>query len=686
MKFPVFPRKRAPIAASACALALCASQAIAPAWARHLEMRADSLRSAVAVATGLHLRLDADDAAQGGRLRIDADRVDAEDFGYAFRDVHWECPLSRDKAGAWRCEGDVRAGKARPMRLAVVIAPATTSARLSDGAAAATVQRDARTPDSARLLFEQVPAAWLQAYVTYLWPDGRLQKGTLEGRLDVRSLKGNAIAVQGPLRVHGMALETPDGRIAAGGLDAVARLAFDRNASRRNLAVDASLRGGELLAGGLYAALPKTPVAASLRAQKTGSDDWMFPTLKWNDGDVLVASGDARWSPAQGLRALDLKLRSSDLAAAHDRYLTGWLDPAGFAGLTLRGTAQAELALDANGWRSARAQLHGVEAIDGKRRFELHGLDGDLRWTADATEVDGALRWSGGALFGMALGPAPFALRSQSRHLALASPAAIPILGGTLRLDRFDLVPPTANDGARFVLGLTLLKLQVAQIAKTLGWPAFAGSLDGSLPSAHYADNVLAFDGALDAQVFGGKLAITRLAMERPFGDDPSVSADLAIDDFDLKTLTSVFGFGQITGRLDGSIRDLRLLDWTPVAFDARLRSDDKSPDRRISQRAVADLSNVGGSGIAAGLQSQALKLFREFSYSRLGLSCKLANDVCLMDGIDRDGSGSAGGGYTIVEGSGLPHISVIGFERQVDWPTLVARLKAATQGDVIVK
>jgi hypothetical protein len=43
----------------------------------------------------------------------------------------------------------------------------------------------------------------------------------------------------------------------------------------------------------------------------------------------------------------------------------------------------------------------------------------------------------------------------------------------------------------------------------------------------------------------------------------------------------------------------------------------------------------------------------------------------------DKDGNG-----YTIVEGSGLPHITVIGHEREVDWATLVGRLKSVTEGN----
>ena len=48
-------------------------------------------------------------------------------------------------------------------------------------------------------------------------------------------------------------------------------------------------------------------------------------------------------------------------------------------------------------------------------------------------------------------------------------------------------------------------------------------------------------------------------------------------------------------------------------------------------------------------------------------------------------GIGSAGDGYIIVEGAGLPRIQVVGFRRRVDWPTLVSRLQAATNGQAPV-
>ena len=43
----------------------------------------------------------------------------------------------------------------------------------------------------------------------------------------------------------------------------------------------------------------------------------------------------------------------------------------------------------------------------------------------------------------------------------------------------------------------------------------------------------------------------------------------------------------------------------------------------------------------------------------------------------------SAGDGFTIVEGAGIPRLDVVGFNGNVDWPTLVERLAAVGSGDV---
>ena len=82
-------------------------------------------------------------------------------------------------------------------------------------------------------------------------------------------------------------------------------------------------------------------------------------------------------------------------------------------------------------------------------------------------------------------------------------------------------------------------------------------------------------------------------------------------------------------------------------------------------------------------LQGKLIGLFNDFGYRRIGIACRLVNQVCEMSGLQDSPHGQAGNSFTIVEGSGIPSLSVVGFNRQVDWPTLVERLGAVGSGEV---
>jgi hypothetical protein len=206
-----------------------------------------------------------------------------------------------------------------------------------------------------------------------------------------------------------------------------------------------------------------------------------------------------------------------------------------------------------------------------------------------------------------------------------------------------------------------------------VGWPEFGGKLGGAVPALRYVDERFELDGGLSLNIFDGFLDITRLSLQQPFGDTPVLAGDIALNRLDLSLLTGVFDFGNITGRMSGKVNSFRLVNWNPVAFKAELLADEGG---RISQKAVNNLTSVGGGSMAAGLQGAVLKLFKTFGYRRIGLNCTLQAAVCHMGGLDAEKDG-----YTIVQGSGLPRLTVVGHQREVDWPTLVRRLKAATEG-----
>ena len=223
-------------------------------------------------------------------------------------------------------------------------------------------------------------------------------------------------------------------------------------------------------------------------------------------------------------------------------------------------------------------------------------------------------------------------------------------------------------------------------LSRAFGWPEFQGTLEGSIPGLQLRQGVVTLDGALEARVFDGRVAVSELSLREPLGKYPRMFANIGVENLDLELVTRTFEFGTITGRLSGYISDLETFDWMPEAFDAFLFTppEDRSR-RRISQRAVTNLSSIGGGSggsVAAVLQGGLLQFFDTFGYDRLGLSCRLANDVCIMGGV----LPAPGGGYYIVKGKGLPRIDVIGSQTRVAWTTLVRQLGTMMESEIVVE
>ncbi len=653
------------------------------ATARSATVKIARIATAVATLERVEVRLDWPAQAEHGRLRLRAGRIEAPELGYVHRDVVWQCPLQRDGAGGWRCEGDMRAEGAGPLRLGVDLGTAFTDVVLRRDATRLEVHRNAATPDETRIDLVKVPLAWTQAMLARAWSDGRWTRGTLDGRLVVAAPANRPLRVSGPLTLAGAALETPDATIAAEGLGGRIDLDARFAGAERRIGLDGELRGGEFLFGSAYVALPPTPVG--LRVDAIGdAAGWRLPVIEWRDGATLLSRGDAAFTPDGALRRLDLAIDSDDLAPVTERYLSGWLGTFGLSTLRLQGGLRSRLHLAQDGLRGFEARFADVSVREGSGRFRFDGLDGDLRFSAD-TAVDSALGWRSGQLYGLDFGAVTLPLRSVEGGIGLRAPATVPAAGGHLRFDRFDLRPPAGERRLEAGFGLTLDAIDVGTLAKSLGWPPFRGSLSGRIPDARYAEDRLVFEGGLEMRVFDGRVHVSSLAMERPFGVAPTLSADLALADLDLLSVTEVFDFGSISGRLHGGIRDLRLVDWTATAFDAELHTEPRRGVRqRISQRAVQNISSVGDASFVTSLQGQLIGLFDDFGYRRIGIACRLQNGVCIMGGLrGAAGSGSDSGGFTIVEGAGVPRLNVVGFNRRVAWPTLVERLEAIGSGDL---
>ncbi|MEO5629337.1 MAG: hypothetical protein ABIQ62_06175 [Thermomonas sp.] len=659
---------------------LCASPSL---QARVAQARIAKAGTAVATLEQVRVRLDWPANAVAGTLDVWAARVDAPDMGYAYRDLHWQCRLRRADNEGWACDGLVRSGKAEPLHLAVQFDAASTEAVLVQGSARIGLERSAASPDLSRFNLTKVPITWVQVLLSKAWPEARLTAGELDGRLLIDAGKDRPLRIAGPISVTGVGLETADASTAGEHLGGRFNIDYRVLPTLSLLAVDGELRGGEFLTGNTYVALPASPIGLRIDAMQHDGAGWELPRIEWRDGDALQAQGSAAFGVDASLARLDIDIHSADMTPLRERYLSGWLALFGLGDVGLKGAMDLEVHVRDGEMTQLNAQLHDVDLGDPAERFVFNGLQGDVRYSAGAP-VRSELRWKNGKLYGLDFDASKLPFESEGGLLKFREDAVVPVMGGRMTFRDLVIRPPQGEAGADIRFALALDDIDFGRVSKALGLPAFQGRLSGTIPKAHYANERVDFDGGLSMQLFDGRVAFSSLALERPFGSAPSLSADIAFDDLDLLRLTEILDVGRITGRVDGRIDGLRLVDWIPVAFDAEFLTDDTSGGKqRISQRAVQNISSVGDASFVSSLQGQLIGLFDDFGYRRIGIACRLVNQVCEMSGL-RDSDRSQGANsFTIVEGAGIPRLTVVGFNRQVDWPTLVERLTAVGSGDV---
>jgi hypothetical protein len=701
----VVAKARAPAGAGQAALAALAlvlaagPLAALPGAGNAVHLRLERIEHPQLSASGIDLRLaPGADGAAPAELSLTADSLQLPQFGQRLQEVRFQCqpePLAAegdaaaaDPAGPakpapapaaarqWRCRGPLRwRGGGGDWQLAWQGDEALARVELSLEQGRSRVRLQLPLGEQPLAVNAQrVRAAWLRA----LLPQVAWGEGSVDASLALQAEPGRW---RGTVRTRGLGGRAADGALEFAGLDLAGPVEVAQPAGGGlDLTLDPVLAAGELLAGTIYLEWPAgSQVALQVQASQRGAG-WRIERFALRDGGFEL-DAQAQLKPAQADWLQQLQATASfDLREHYGRYLEGAMASLGLPGLEAAGGLELALQLGPGAAVAALdARFDEVDLADPGARFRIAGLHGALGFRAgDQAPAPTSLRWRELGLHTLRFDPGALEATSAGGELRASGPLRLGLFGGELALDQLVYRPLVAS-GDMIEASLTLAGIDIAAMVTAFGWPAFTGQLEGRLPQLRYGDGRLAADGEIDIRAFDGAIAVAGLAIERPFGVAPALSAQVRLDNLDLVPITQVFGFGRIEGRLDGSVDGLRLLDWRPVAFDARLATR-ASGRRRISQLAVEQLTRIGGAGSASGLQGRLLGAFDSFGYRRIGLSCTLANDVCTMGGVDE-----AAGGYTILQGSGLPLITIRGFQRQVDWPVLVSRLQAALAGQAPV-
>lgn len=623
-------------------------------------------------------------AGEPARMRLQARELRIQALGQRLRDVRFECqpqPVQQPSPdvdgddsvqfGPWRCEGPLRWQGGQAWQLAWQADAALSAAEVvlrHDGGELRMRLPLAQLPLSVDV--RRAPVKWLAV----LLPEVDWQAGRIDAELE----QGEAASHwHGRLQARELEAQAAEGSVAVAGIELSGPFQVRSDADGRlRIQTEPVLSAGELLAGAVYMEWPQgSRVEFDLHADGLAGR-WRLSRLQLRDGDFeLTAQAELSTADEPWLRRLNAEIRM-DLARHYSRYLGGVMAGLGQAGLKLTGGLHGRIELgEAGRLDRVDAELGDIDLDDPNGRYSLAGLTGQLAFRRDRNDsaaVD--LAWRSLQLHALEFQPGRLRAQSDAGEIRMSEDLRLGLFGGEVIAS--DLVfRPLAERRDRIEASVLVRDIDIAQLSRAFDWPEFSGRLNGSLPELRYVDTVLTAGGEIDIRAFDGQVRILGLGIERPFGVAPALSADFRLSQLDLEPMTMVFGLGKIEGRLDGRIDGLRLIDWRPVAFDAELRTAERGR-RRISQLAVNQLTELGGGGGIGGVQGRLMGVFDSFGYRSIGLSCRLHNEVCEMSGLD-----DSAGGYTILQGSGLPQITIRGFQRRVDWPVLVERLRAMAAG-----
>ena len=204
-------------------------------------------------------------------------------------------------------------------------------------------------------------------------------------------------------------------------------------------------------------------------------------------------------------------------------------------------------------------------------------------------------------------------------------PVTIPAESGTVRIARGEVEYAT---GHAVLKGVSLDDIKLVW---NINGEHVKAVVAGKDLTVKFKKGIIKVDGTVTTLVAEGRLEKSNIWVDLS-GPVPRYGADIKFYGIDLATLTSLTGFGRITGRLDGHIRHLVISGNQPESFELEIRSRKTSGvDQEISIKAIRSLSILGGGGGGIPLLGE---FFKNFSYSKIAVSCSLKNDIFTMHGL----------------------------------------------------
>ncbi len=255
---------------------------------------------------------------------------------------------------------------------------------------------------------------------------------------------------------------------------------------------------------------------------------------------------------------------------------------------------------------------------------------GDRQGHTAASGIAGFLQIGGLSYKNLDLGRIwlPFLLSNGTYELS--EPALqIPLMGGTLKLERLEFHP--TSRGQRLHLVLDARELDLEEITRMLGYPEIPGRMHLQAHSFNMDGDRLDVNGALRLQVFGGRVELQGLSVEHPFTPYHSLSLRSgSVRDLDLGKVGRQFQFGLASGVLEGWLNNLEIQGTELIRFEAGFETAPRpGVSQYINKGAIESIQKI----FSGPFHQIEKAFFTKFRYAGFGFTCSLKGDEFRLRG-----------------------------------------------------
>jgi hypothetical protein len=489
----------------------------------------------------------------------------------------------------------------------------------------------------------------------------------------------------------------PSFSIAGQGLKPLARIEGSHNFSKSSSSWTCSfeLSQGESLWKDFYISWDKHPIKIDITGRYSSVarsvDDLtaqiVFPTL-----------GEVQTSGSVGLRSpLSFKLQMAarlDLNPLYSLYSQARALAEG--GLRVNGQLKSDLeilkdqeALSIKG----RLLLEDVAVENPATKFFIRGIKADLpvyfASTGGANSADNQARAfaADGSLYIqeirtplLTFQPLEIILRSRLNAFQI-DPFSLDFFGSRLQFGETVLALNPWAFSFNGSTSLNLADLDLSRLPVASAQFPLTGKARADFSRLDITPGRITSTGRAEVDVFGGKVIVRDFAVTNPFSRSRAVSCNIDLLDLDLKKLTNVVPFGEVTGVIRGEIRDLVLSYGQPERFNLKLESvRKKKVPQTFSLKAVDSLTVISsGEKASLGTSHFWMRFIRGFKYEKIGILSTLKNDTFTLNGTIKEN-----GVEYLVKKPCLFGINVINRmpEKKISFKEMLSRLSRVGQSE----